>query len=264
MWKMGSSRHLEMGRATRKRTAPEHARRTLGGSWKAAVRGAATAPLLLRVAFTVPACGGNNCAEATKSMSVRFSHAMILVATLLLAVLFVALWRTVYSRRSLLPVVAQLAPGVTQRARDFRRTQVKNGKTVWEVAAAEVEYSQQRGEARIRDVTLRWYLDDGRVIGIHSDVGTVKLGGNQVDSVSVTGNVVLSLGTYEVQIDEARYDRAAQKIFVPGRVQLKGDGIELTGTAMELDLATNRLTMHHDVAMVLSPAHAGKETSHAF
>lgn len=196
-------------------------------------------------------------------MRIRSHHILLAVAVLLVVTLAVALWRTVRSVPGTLPLVTQLAPGVTQRARAFHRAKVKDGKTVWEVSAAEVEYRLNHRDARVRDVTLRWYLDDGRSIGLQSKFGRVELAGTELESASLEGNVLLSLGDYEVRLEQAQYDRAAQKIVSPGMVRLSGNGLMLTGSMLEVDLQRNQLVLARDVTMRVHPDVARKEASDA-
>ncbi len=196
-------------------------------------------------------------------MKLAAFHFLLLASVLLLGVLAVQLWKTLQRPESVLPKVAGLAPGITQRARDFHRSQIKNGRTVWEVSAAEVEYNQSRNEASIRDVTLKWHLEDGQSIGIHSDYGQVRLEGAELRAVDIRGNVEFALGPYALRIPSASYERGMEKISSPGPVSLTGAGLELTGSKLEVDLQTNRLVLQGNVRMVLRPNEMEKKLPQA-
>ncbi len=189
-------------------------------------------------------------------MKLRAFHVLFLLSAVLLVLLAVQLWKTLGRREFVLPEIADLAPGITQRARDFHRVQIKNGMKVWEVSAAEVEYNQKHNEASIRNVTLTWYLKDGRSIGIHSNLGRIRLDGAELQAVEVSGGVEFVLGPYELSLPSAAYERQTEKISSPGPVNLKGAGLELTGTTLEVDLPSSRLLLTGDVRMVLRPDEA--------
>ncbi|GIW43064.1 MAG: hypothetical protein KatS3mg077_0346 [Candidatus Binatia bacterium] len=196
-------------------------------------------------------------------MRFRAFHVLILCTVLLLAFVGTRLWQTLRAPRSWIPRVIELAPGVTQRAKDFRRSQVKNGRTVWELSAAEVQFSQGIHEAGVRDVTLTWYLEDGRALVLHSDFGRVRLDGADLKSVDVEGNVQFSFADYRLAIPSAFYDRAADKIVAEGPVSVSAKGLEVAGSSLEIDLGAKRLALSGDVRVVLKPSAFGKELDHA-
>lgn len=196
-------------------------------------------------------------------MKVGASRLLFLASALLLVLVAVQFWRTLREPAAMLPAVTKLAPGITQRASDFHRSQIKNGKTVWEVSAAQVEYSQASNEAAVHNVTLRWYLKDGRFLGIHSDFGKLRLAGTELQGVDVGGNVEFTLGSYALQLPSASYDRPSEKIFSPGPVILQGTGLEVRASKLEVDLQSNCLTLDGDVRMVLRPNEAGKDLPQA-
>ncbi|MCX8071578.1 MAG: LPS export ABC transporter periplasmic protein LptC [Candidatus Binatia bacterium] len=196
-------------------------------------------------------------------MSLRAFHFLLAAVAILAAVLVVQLWRTVRAARSAAPLIAQLAPGVTQRARAFHRSQVKDGRTVWEVSAADVEYSQTHREASIRNVNLKWYLDERQWIGIRSNSGRLRLADGEIDSVEVAGDVEFSLGPYMLRIPSALYERSRETIVAPGPIHLAGGGLELTGSRLTVDLRLSTLFLEGEVHTVLHPNQVQREFPHA-
>ena len=148
----------------------------------------------------------------------------------------------------------EFLPGVSQHIQDFRRVKIQDGRKVWEVAAQDAQYFDEDKVIVVRGATLRWFLKDGRVIGLKGDEGRILLDGREVAQVELSGSIEVSLADYTIRAARAVYDHQRSVISAPGAIQISGRAVELTGTGMEVDVDAQRLTLLHRVSMQVQPA----------
>jgi LPS export ABC transporter protein LptC len=171
-----------------------------------------------------------------------------------------SLWRQ--RTRNLLQFGLDIVPGVSQHIRDFRRVKVQDGRTVWEVAAHDAQYFDESKTVEVREVALQWYLADGRVVGLKSDNGTIRLDGRDVNRIELNGDIVVSLADYEVRVMTAIYEHEGDRILAPGPVEIIGQALRLRGTGIQVDIREQRLSLLHDVSMQLEPSRLPKGGEH--
>jgi LPS export ABC transporter protein LptC len=151
-------------------------------------------------------------------------------------------------------------PEVAQRIQDFHRVQVRDGRKVWEIAAAEARYFDEEQRVDVREPNLQLYLSDGKQVGIKGSSGRVSLDGKELKSVELEGGIEVSLANYKVETEYAVYDRARDLISAPGGVRISGSDLQAQGGAMEVEVGTQQLRLRRDVHMTLIPnggAHGG-------
>lgn len=147
----------------------------------------------------------------------------------------------------------EVLPGVSHHLQDFRRVQVKDGRKVWEVSAEDARFFGTDAIAVVRKPLVAWFLEDGRRLGLSGDEGRVVLDGDTVAFVEMKGAIEVDLAELRVELDEAVYDHGNQQISSPGRVQIAGNDLDLSGSELVIDIATRRLRLGADVAMTLQP-----------
>jgi LPS export ABC transporter protein LptC len=171
--------------------------------------------------------------------------------------------RTMWQRpEDLVRMTLDLAPGVAQQIRDFRRVKMRDGRVEWEVAAREAQVFEDSSAVEVNGIVLRWYLSDGRVVGLTGERGTIQLEGREVERIELVGSVVVSLADYEVRVEAASYDHSAETIVAPGRVDVSGAALRLRGDGMRVEVRKQQLALLRDVSMQLEPArmpHGGQD-----
>lgn len=191
------------------------------------------------------------------SLRKRLRWAVLALLVLLLGGVTALVARTILMRpEALLQQGLEALPGVTQHIKDFRRVKVQGGRTVWEVAAKEGSFFEGENTVVVRDALVEWHLDDGRTVGLSGQEGRIVLDGRDVVSVELRGDIRVQLADYEVRTEQATYDHARARIDAPGRIVVRGAGLELDGDGMEVDVAAQRLTILRQVSMRLHPAAA--------
>ncbi|MBI3785645.1 MAG: LPS export ABC transporter periplasmic protein LptC [Deltaproteobacteria bacterium] len=164
-------------------------------------------------------------------------------------------------RRSL-PLLLDIVPGVSQHIQNFKRVKVKDGRTVWEVAADDAQYFDERKTVEVRGIVLRWYLQDGRVVGLKGDTGKILLDGHDVQRIDLDGDIVVSLADYEVKLVSATYDESRDVITSPGPVEISGTALALKGSGMQVELRRQQLSLINGVTMQLQPSRLPRGGEH--
>jgi LPS export ABC transporter protein LptC len=163
-----------------------------------------------------------------------------------------SMWRQ--HQKELLLRGLEILPGVSQHIQDFRRVKMKDGRKVWEVAAADARYFDATNTVVVRGPVLSWYLEDGRRIGLEGDEGRIVLEDGDVARVELTGGIEVFLADYRVHAETAIYDRAADLITAPGAVEIDGDVLALRGRGMRVHVKNQTLSLDQNVSMVMQPA----------
>lgn len=193
----------------------------------------------------------HSCAD----MKRHFRLAVIAAILLLVGGVALLVGRTAWEQRkpAILLDALELVPGVSQHIQGFRRVKVKDGRKVWEVAAEDGQYFEEDKVVVVRGAVMEWYLEDGRTVGLRGDEGRIILDGREVGRVELSGDIQVSLADYTVRTTDATYDSEAQTIHAPGRIQITGRALQLTGDGLEVDVEAQRLSILRNVSMQLQP-----------
>jgi LPS export ABC transporter protein LptC len=194
----------------------------------------------------------------------RLRAGLLVVVAISLVGIGYQVWRNVAERapRSLAELGVQLLPQVAQHIRNFRRVKVKGGRMEWEITASDAQYYQARNEVVVRDPEVNFYEHDGRRRGrLTGSEGRLVLHeqGKEIDSLTLTGSVVVWIEDLELHTDEATYDRASDRITAPGPVSIVGKEIDVHGVGMEVDVAPQRIRLLDDVRTVLKNEAKGSD-----
>jgi LPS export ABC transporter protein LptC len=177
------------------------------------------------------------------------------VFVLVLGSVAVLVGRTMWRQwqAELVTKTVEMLPGVSQQIRDFRRVKMKDGRKVRGVSASEAQYIDAEASVVVRSAFMKWFLEDGREIGLRGDEGRILLDGTEVRRVELNGGIEVTLADYVVSTDRAAYDHTENRISAPGTVNLTGEAIDLSGQGMSVDVEAQRLYLTRGVSMVLRP-----------
>jgi LPS export ABC transporter protein LptC len=181
--------------------------------------------------------------------------AVIGVVVLLLGGLGFLVARSMVEQRQqeLMQAGLDLLPEVAQRIQDFHRVETRDGRKVWEVAAREAQYLEERQEVVVKEPMVRLYMKDGRTVGLSGVAGRVRLAGREVRQVELDGAIELQFAGYVARTERAVYERTTDRISSPGAVEISGRELELKGDRMEVDVGAQRLRLFRNVTMTLQP-----------
>jgi LPS export ABC transporter protein LptC len=186
------------------------------------------------------------------------SRLRLLVGLVLVATVgggFWLLWRDAAARRAADRAAAavEVLPDVSQRIQDFHRVKVENGRKVWEVQARDAQYKEGEGVVSVIDPVVAVYLADGGEVSLRGTSGTVVLDGRELRRVDVEGAIAVRFGNYELRTDRASYEAAPDLVTAPGAVHITGDGLDIEGRHMEVEVGAQRLRLAEQVRVVLQP-----------
>lgn len=186
----------------------------------------------------------------------RLRAGLLVVVAISLVGIGYQVWRNVAERapRSLEELGVQLLPQVAQHIRNFRRVKVKGGRMEWEITASDGQYFEERNEVVVRDPEVSFYEEDGRRRGrLTGAEGRLVLHeqGKEIDSLVLTGDVVVWIDELELRTGEATYDRASDRISAPGAVSITGRELDVHGVGMEVDVEPQRIRLLDQVRTVL-------------
>ncbi len=109
------------------------------------------------------------------------------------------------------PTLAQLQnilPEAKIAMDKFQRSEVKDGKKVWEIEAERGEFSPVSGDAALIKSQLKLYRPNNEVVTIISDRAILKLEGTKLKLANLQGNVqIVRNDTLRINTEEAVYDK---------------------------------------------------------
>jgi LPS export ABC transporter protein LptC len=143
-------------------------------------------------------------------------------------------------------------PGVAQHIRDFRRVKTKHGKPVWEIKAAEARYFDEQDAIVVRAPEVIFFFDEGtRRATLSGAEGRLQLAGQELEMVTVEGDVRLTLDDLEFRTREASYERARDLISAPGTVTITGKALDVQAQGMEVLVTPQQVRLLAQVHTVL-------------
>ena len=179
---------------------------------------------------------------------------MVSVAALLGAVALLvgrSLWRQ--HQQDIARKTLEFLPGVSQHIRDFHRVKMRDGKKVWEISAQDAQYFQEDNLVVVRNATMELYLRDGRVVGLKGDEARIILDAKEIDRVELSGAIQVTASEYVIRTERATYEQGRNLISAPGVVEISGRGLQLRGDRMEVQVATERVSLLDNVSMQVQP-----------
>ena len=105
----------------------------------------------------------------------------------------------------------------------------------------------------VDDPVVEVFLEDGRAVALRGANGRVFLEGKELQRVELSGDISVRLDTYTMRMDAAHYEAGRGVIVAPGAVRIDGEGFQLLGERMEVDVEDQRLVLSDKVHTTLWP-----------
>jgi LPS export ABC transporter protein LptC len=188
----------------------------------------------------------------------RVRNVLGLVVLVAVGAVGVQLGRNLWAQhlRSLRTSALDFLPEVAQRIQNFRRVKMEGDRKVWEVAAKEAQYFEEDQQIVVRDPVVSFYLKgDQGAVSLKGNEGKIVLSGREMQRVDLTGEIELRFRDYLVKTDHATYAQDTDTVVTPS-VAVTGDGLDLHGSRMTVEMATQRLRVEGAVETVLQRASA--------
>ena len=150
-------------------------------------------------------------------------------------------------------------PESALRMKDFRRAKVENGRTVWELLGEEANYNKEQREAVVQKPRFLYYDKKGEVAEASAEIAHIYLNDKELEKMQLEGGIELSYNGYILKSQEAIYLPAKEQIVMPQQTILSGEGLELQGSSMEVDLGDQKVRLIRNVKTKLEPEKLGKQ-----
>jgi lipopolysaccharide export system protein LptC len=113
----------------------------------------------------------------------------------------------------------------------------KEGRTEWKLEAASAEMIKSKRIAKLRDVSVVFYLKDGDEVMLTADRGIIR---TDTKDIEVSGNVVIVNKNYKMVTDELKYRDRNRTLTSPTPLAITDHSSSLIADSMVYHLTENR------------------------
>ena len=147
----------------------------------------------------------------------------------------------------IIPEVAQAAETADLTLEEIHYVETKGDKKEWELRAKSGQHFRKDDYTTLEDLTVTFYAEDGRVITLSGDKGSMK--GRK--EIKVWGDVVVtSSDGYRVSTNSFRYVDEKRQITTEDPIMLEGKGVKVKGVGAVVDLETKEVSILRNVLIV--------------
>jgi LPS export ABC transporter protein LptC len=143
--------------------------------------------------------------------------------------------------------------------KEFHRAKVENGRKVWELFGDEADYFKEQKEALIKQPRFYYYDKKGEVAETKGDEAMLYLNEKELERMQLRGDIQVTFQGYVLKSEEANYLPAKDQIVLPTRTTVMGEGIELEGATMEIELADKKIRVMRAVKTKIEPEKLAKK-----
>lgn len=146
-------------------------------------------------------------------------------------------------------------PDAALTIKDFHRAQVEGDRKVWEVFGDEARYIKADKQLIIQKARIFFYQKDNTAIEAVGKVANLWMGEGQSDleKAQLLGDAQVNFRGYILNTNEILYFKSKNMMILPGRVAIKGEGMELEGGQMEMSLNDETLHVNKNVKTKVQP-----------
>ncbi len=150
------------------------------------------------------------------------------------------------------------APETALELKTFHHTKIEDGQRAWEVIGEEARYLKGKQEAVVKKPRLVFYHKDGETTQAVGNTGRLFFKDKELDRMQLLGDIEINYQGLILRTDEIVYVRSANQIVSPGKITLKGKGIELEGVGAEFAIQDEKFRLLQKVKTKLQPGKLGK------
>lgn len=163
----------------------------------------------------------------------------------------VGLW---FQRQSDQQLQAVASADGDQRMQNFRRVKMRDGKKIWEIAATEARFFEDRRELLVNSPTMSLYLDSGEVVALQCREGRIYLGEDMQEIVrmKLSGDLEMQIGEFSLKTQTALYDSAQNTVSAPDTVHIVSQDLNVEARGYRIVVNEKRVTLHAEVHTTLA------------
>jgi len=150
-------------------------------------------------------------------------------------------------------------PESALRLKEFHRAKIEDGRKVWELFGDEASYFKEQKEALIKKPRFYYYDKKGEVAKTKGNEALLYLNEKELERMELHGDVQVTFQGYILKSEEANYLPAKDQIVLPNRTTVTGEGIELEGARMEVEIQDKKIRLLRAVKTKIEPEKMAKK-----
>ena len=150
-------------------------------------------------------------------------------------------------------------PESALRLKEFHRAKIEDGRKVWELFGDEASYFKEQKEALIKKPRFYYYDKKGEVVETTGNEALLYLNEKELERMELHGDVQVTFQGYILKSEEANYLPAKDQIVLPNRTTVAGEGIELEGARMEVEIQDKKIRLLRAVKTKIEPEKMAKK-----
>ena len=155
--------------------------------------------------------------------------------------------------------VLDYLPESLLRIKDFHRAKIEDGRKVWELFGEEASYFKEQKEAVIKKPRFYFYDKKGEVAETTGDEAHIYLNEKELERMELRGAIQVTFQGYVLKSEQANYLPAKDQIILPNHTTVVGEGINLEGSRMEVELEDKKIRLLRQVKTKLEPDKLAKK-----
>lgn len=144
-------------------------------------------------------------------------------------------------------------PEAALQVKGFHHTKIEEGRKVWELLGEEARYLKNQKQAFIKRPRLIFYNQNGETIEAVGNEGHLFFADKELETLQLHGAIQVNYQGLVLNTEEATYVKSKNQVVAPGKVILRGDGLELEAVGMEIALQDEKLRLLGEVKTRLQP-----------
>ena len=135
----------------------------------------------------------------------------------------------------------------------FHRAKLENGKKMWELFGDEANYFKKHKQAIIKKPRFYYYNKQGEIIETTGATARLFFNEKELEKMQLEGGIQVTYQGYVLKSDEATYFADAGRIILPKRATVTGNGMEVEGSRMEVELEVKKVRLLQNVKTKIEP-----------
>jgi LPS export ABC transporter protein LptC len=144
-------------------------------------------------------------------------------------------------------------PESALQMKDFHRAKLENGKKMWELFGDEANYFKEQKQAIIKKPRFYYYNKQGEIIETTGATARLFFNEKELEKMQLEGGIQVTYQGYVLKSDEATYFADAGRIILPKRATVTGNGMEVEGSRMEVELEVKKVRLLQNVKTKIEP-----------
>jgi LPS export ABC transporter protein LptC len=144
-------------------------------------------------------------------------------------------------------------PESALQMKDFHRAKLENGRKMWELFGDEANYFKEQKQAIIKKPRFYYYNKQGEIIETTGATARLFFNEKELEKMQLEGGIQVTYQGYVLKSDEATYFADAGRIILPKRATVVGNGMEVEGSRMEVELEVKKVRLLQNVKTKIEP-----------